>query len=325
MNKGPVLCVILMLLAVPSTLSSNVQQAMLDTTQLNSSPLPKNSSFVSLYDNVTTHEGDLIINGTQAFVIENCAYKQMGDIFVEDWGNLSLKDATLVLMMQYDHQYNIYIEDDATAKVENSKVEAAEYWVGSFRLSERAQANIENSTLDNMGIVSYRDSVVTIENSTFSELIFWDSSQVLIINSSVAWTVTLTFYSPNIVHLDGLHAGRYENWNLHMNETVQNVPCDLTLRNTVLTWGLTLRDDAVANVSNSEVESIRLLLNHETNIENLHPGHYEEWVFNSMTFSNITVGNHWFLGVENTIASVRNSYLRIGARGNSSISIALHR
>lgn len=267
------------------------------------------------------HEGDLIIDGTQTYVIENCAYIQTGDIYVKDKARLLVENATLVLIMQYDDQNNIYIQDYAIAEIDNSSVKI-EYWSASLRLSEQAKANITHSAFDHVGIVSWGSSRVVITNSTLPELSFWEASQVLVQNASVTWTINLDFYFPHIVHLDGLEAGYYQYWNLHRNETVQNVLYDLTVQNSLVAWSLRMHDDAAVEVFNCKIEAMRILLHHAAEIENISLEYYGNWTFRSLVLKNSYVKNHWFIGVDNTMASIENCQLRLGSSGNSCISIA---
>jgi len=279
----------------------------------------QSGSFLSMYDNVTTHEGDLIIDGTQTFVIENCTYNQTGNIYVKDSGNLSLQNAALILSMQYNDQYNIYIEENATLTIDNSTLNALQ-WFGSFSLNGRAQAIVKHSTFNNVGITSYQNSNVTIENSTLPLLNFWDAGKVMIENSTLA-DIVLHFYFPHVVILDGLYAGYHENWNLHNNQSVQNVLQDLTVKNSVVAWSLTIHDDAIVTASNCEVEAMRILLYHTADVKDISPGYHTKWAFDSIVLSNSTVRDHWYMGVYDTAVSITNSSLRIRAYGHSTISL----
>jgi hypothetical protein len=101
MKRKIVFCLILVLFLFEQlTLSSNFKQAISETTQPNTSPSLRNSSFVATYDNVTTHEGDLIIDGTQTVIIENCTWIQNGNIFVKDFAKLVIQNAAVKMPMQ---------------------------------------------------------------------------------------------------------------------------------------------------------------------------------------------------------------------------------
>jgi hypothetical protein len=63
------------------------------------------------YENLITHEGDLIINGTQTFVVENCTFVQTGNVYVRDNGTLVIKNCEFVLNQSDYYQFAIWVQD----------------------------------------------------------------------------------------------------------------------------------------------------------------------------------------------------------------------
>jgi hypothetical protein len=280
----------------------------------------KNGSFVSLYDNVTTHDGDLVIDGTQVFVIENCKYVQNGNIYVREEARLWLKNATLLLVMQYDFQFNIQVSEHATVDVNASIIET-EKRVGTILSFDDTRVSVANSTLDDVQIDSWGDSFVEVENSTFFELFLHEASQVLIENSVVTWVVNLSFDFPQLVDLYELKGGYQKNWNLHKNQTVQNVLYDLTVKNSVIAWGLVISDNATVKISNCGIERVMMYLHSATRtLKNAQPGYCEEMIFDSILLQNSSV-RFWQVGFTDTSISVENCQLGLDAFGSSSINI----
>ena len=63
---------------------------------------------------VTTYEGDLIIDGYEEFIIEACTWIQKGNIYVRDHGGLIVRNATLQVSQTHLCQYEFKVEDFAT-------------------------------------------------------------------------------------------------------------------------------------------------------------------------------------------------------------------
>jgi rhodanese-related sulfurtransferase len=70
------------------------------------------------------HNGDLIIDGTQTFVIENCTYIQTGNIIAKESARLVIRNANVSINMTYGAQYNIVIQNNATVEMNNSVITA---------------------------------------------------------------------------------------------------------------------------------------------------------------------------------------------------------
>jgi hypothetical protein len=281
---------------------------------------------LSAYENVTTHEGDLIINGTQDYAIRDCWLVQKGSIYVRDSAKLSIDNATLTLILQYDNQHYVSLEDYATVEVVDSRISFdsasgsyARY--GCLSLNGYAKVSIKNSTFNNDVICSYGSSFVAIVSSTIKELLLHDASQVSIENSTVTFLVNLIFDFTRAAHLDGLKAGYQENWNLHRNETVQNVLYDLTVKSSLIAWGLKIIDDAAVEISNCEIERLLLELYNAADVENISEGEYKDWRFASILLSNSYVKS-WYVCVHDTRVYVENCQLEgLEASGNSTISL----
>jgi hypothetical protein len=74
------------------------------------------------YENLITHEGDLIINGTQTFVVENCTFVQTGNVYVRDNGTLVIKNCEFVLNQSDDYQFAIWVQDNGRLLSQNTNI-----------------------------------------------------------------------------------------------------------------------------------------------------------------------------------------------------------
>jgi rhodanese-related sulfurtransferase len=91
------------------------------------------------------HRGDLIIDGTQTYVVENCTFIQTGNIYVGDDGKLIVRDAELRMNQTYGWQFWFELEDYSTLELKNA-VLTSDY-VFNFNFLDYSQAILENVSL----------------------------------------------------------------------------------------------------------------------------------------------------------------------------------
>jgi len=278
----------------------------------------QSGSFLSMYENVTTHEGDLIINGTQNFVIENCTYMQTGNIYVSDYAKLIIRNVALNMSRLFHPIIGCLIVDHwATLEMTNSIVHNG--WLGCFGDS---QASINGSFLEGTAVKGEERSSITSNNcSSDAELGLTGDSKTLVLNSSFLLT-TLCFETKQVGNLGGLKPGYFDFWNLRQNQTVQDVDYDLVLLNTsVGGWVLEMDYDAMVVVSNSSIDMMRLRFRETTTkINGLRSGFYETWSNGYITLENTSVAL-WIFHFFDSIIEVRGAEAGVYASGSSSISI----
>jgi len=154
------------------------------------------------------HNGDLIIDGAQTFVIENCSFIQTGNIYVEDYAKLVVQNATLWLNQTDAFQFNIrvtisgileaknacltsqtnfgiYLNDFSHAKISltTTQPEGQSLLVGTFILSDNSQIEMDDSKIYDMN--GYGSSSISIHNSIVSEILALVHCTVNIYNSTV--------------------------------------------------------------------------------------------------------------------------------------------
>jgi hypothetical protein len=124
----------------------------------------KVSSSMIASENVTIHEGDLIINGTQTYVIENCTYIQRGNIRVSDSARVKVRNAILRIDPQdYWFQFEFSVDSQATLEVFNSTVNVPEgAWLSC---AGNSNVNIVQSSLEGIPVGAADRSNVVIDSA----------------------------------------------------------------------------------------------------------------------------------------------------------------
>ena len=264
-----------------------------------------------------THEGDLIIDGTQEYIIESCRYIQTGNILVKDTARLSITNAMLMLNQNYRMEYEIQVEDYAELKINSTEI-VSEF--GCFiHFWDDSKANLNNSTL--IGVQVEGSSEVMINNSQIqcfgSEA---GNSQTLISNSHLS-SISLWFEEYSIAQMDYLKPGLVKYWSLRVNETVIGER-EVALENTwVEGWTIRLVPESIVKVSNSTLQDLSIDL-HSTSchIDNLKPGLHYHWNLNAIELVNTYVEKYG-LHVHSNVVSIANSEIYIGLFGSSNVSL----
>jgi hypothetical protein len=308
----------------------------------------KVSSPISAYENVTTHEGDLIISGTQVFAIENCTFIQRGNIHVRDRAKLVVRNSELCLNQTYPMQYNPTFGDYGTLEAENSTL--VSYQVLNIEFHEHSEANFNDVTL-NLGFSSWvrfhEFSKVTIYQSTFSNwngLNFDGYSEASITDSKVTQIqvadvgtcdislfnstvhcIALTFRPSQMVKIDHLLPGFYEYMSLQEAVTASGVPCKMTLNNTLVeAWAVHVYYDAETQISDSII-SERLGINIQglsLRIDDLRPQFFEYKKIGQITLNRTSIDFSPFLFVYDSTVTVTNSSVWLAAVFNSDIHVS---
>lgn len=215
-----------------------------------------------------THEGDLILQGDEVFVIEDTVYCQKGDIKVYDNASLILRRSTLIFEQAYhgefkfyfyaassflseeaaivsDHAYGIHFHDQSTGQVSNSNLSEAQ-----FNLPDNTFLSIARSEV--MFFQLWNSATLEVETSRVNELGGWAQAN-------------------ETARIVDLRPGYFGDWNLHRDNQVQGWSLDITLVDSVVNnlgfgvggsasfvfencqIGLDVRDEAEVVVRNSEI------------------------------------------------------------------------
>ncbi len=111
-----------------------------------------------------THQGPLVLRGTEVYTIENATFIQCGPAEVCDQGQLVIRDSTVEFRQHYHHELPGQFHGSAQLVVERSPV-GARYGYTVF-CSARCNPRVDSSTLVRAGIGPIDTATVSIVNST---------------------------------------------------------------------------------------------------------------------------------------------------------------
>lgn len=126
---------------------------------------------VSQYHNVT-HEGDILVSGSETFTIQNSEFHMLGKITVTDTSTLMIRNAKFVTIPTY-HDESIVLEGQANLAIINSTVifkhQFGTHFGCRINAYDNAQVNITLSTIRQNGdLVAYDNSSIHVRNSTMT-------------------------------------------------------------------------------------------------------------------------------------------------------------
>ncbi len=271
------------------------------------------ASQTSAYENVTMHEGDLTINGTETYLIENCTYVQTGNIMAQDWTTLILKNSRLIINQlsspdRYTSEVYVQVNDSAQLNIQNATIESG-CWAGII-MSNSATANITMLTHLCGGEEISGDSIMTAAKSALSSVSMSDRVKVSISSSRIG-VLRLLFDRYSSAGIVDLKPGFCEYWRLHENQTVSEIIhpyYDLVIENTEVDgWSLSVEHDATLTIMNSTLADLSLRIHDATlQLSELHTGYIADWSLRSVRLTNSVISN-WFLGIDNSEVAVSNS------------------
>jgi hypothetical protein len=257
-------------------------------------------------ENVTTYDGDLIIDGYEEFLIENCTWIQNGNIYVRGHGQLIVRNATLEVSQTYLYQYEFKVEDLATLIMENAEL-TSDYGL-HFCFLDDSGGSIHNlkldigefSTLDFYGrsrlevdsmvfershginVGEYAD--VSITNSIIGSMdVVAETPTIRIADSEVTWRFGLRFArDESTVNITGLTPGYKEYLDLSEKVIITRdgsyIPIGITLSEMYIQgWNIWIHYDSEATVSDSTLRHLKILVaGISCSIENLKAQFYGE-------------------------------------------------
>jgi hypothetical protein len=238
---------------------------------------------ISDYENITTHEGDLIINGTRTFRIENCTFVQRGNILVQDWSKLVVSNSVLIADNEYYGQIDLFVKGHASFEIINSTITSNfGFCIGNL---ETARTTVCNSTIQE--ITCFENSMIEVRNSTISGILVAGASEVTVMDSTLSGMSLGLYNAAGVLH--DLKPGQYENYSVN---TIGGIVWDLRLINTRINdWGLFLSSEARVVVKNSTLSGIGIHYNSPSLVTNVKPGFYGFWSSEIVTLENCSVSN----------------------------------
>jgi PKD repeat protein len=236
--------------------------------------------------NETEHVGDLVVPAGQTLVIANWSLHLVGNIIV-DGGTLIVRNATL---SGYAYPLTNWILQNGGCMEFSNTTDLVldNLWVGgrSWRdIPDNSRLLVSNSTMAIAVFMTGSNETVRVADTIwwgFLKFTPWGpevSSRVEISRSQVAM-LGLSFDGrlSEGGRISNLRPGFFGYWNLHQNQTVTNVPYDLTLRNVTLVpntigpgpwgsslfgWGIMLGSGSPATwpnltISDSRIEALEV-------------------------------------------------------------------
>lgn len=284
---------------------------------------PLDGRSLRLVESTIIHEGDLVIEGTQTFVIENCTYYQTGNIYAQDHGRLVIRNSVLVFKQTLGHEFSFGVNNQATLEIENSELmstpdtEAIRITVGDSGLAYIKGLSIVGRKGRWGSVYFYGDSHGYIMDSSVWQLIIDGNADVECSNSTIDYEISLCLHSPYTFDINGLEPGRYIYWDLQENETT-TANCELLFKNTLVTsWSLIVERDCIATISNSTFNTFSFdLIDTFAQIENI-KNSTTDWNFGSVTITNSHVSSWHFTFSDNISAVVKNSDITVACSWNS--------
>ena len=148
--------------------------------------------WIPRFKNQTVHEGDLLLEGDEVLVIENCTYILKGQLLARDNARLILRNAELFLQEKdgwgstnlLPVLLNIAFNDSAAFESYNSSIHP-EYFcgIGFLRGSE---AFIDSSRIDRTFIYGDEESTIQVTNSNIESIRVAGDANCTIFNSEVS-------------------------------------------------------------------------------------------------------------------------------------------
>jgi len=265
----------------------------------------------------TIHEGDLVIDGTTTYVIEDQDFFQKGHIYINNSATLIVRRSNLMIARGYVPTVHVYIfvDDDATLIIESSSVfSPPEGGTGAGLIC-----------VINEGDVLMTDSDTEIHYLNMSgtaEFTMTNSSMVNVIGgllqvmggSTTVTDSTLGALGLNVAagkHLDvtGLHSGVYfESWDVH--DMIPDADYNLVLvRTSILEddftgelehgpyergWIFFVDRDAHVDIADSELRKIFFRLNTDTTeFHDLRVGVPTSLTFRDIVLTDVIVTGQW--------------------------------
>jgi rhodanese-related sulfurtransferase len=291
------------------------------------------------------HNGDLIIDGTQTFVIENCTYIQTGGILVRDSGKLVVRNSQLRINQTYVWHYVFRIEDFGALKTENSVLTSDqalnfdfnEYSTADFsnvtlnlgegsffRFHEFSKATVHQFNVSNWHVLLFDSySEASIINSVIYEIIVMDAAcSIATSNSSIDW-FSLQFGSNNAVSVDHLKPGFYELLNLQQT-VIHGLPCNITLSNTYVDkWAVHSNYDSETTILDSTIARFLTFIDgYSGHISDLSPGFYEHKQVGKILLNRTDITDWVVVHIFNSTVTITNSTVILSPHSNSDVLVA---
>ena len=202
----------------------------------------------------TTHAGDLILRGNETLVIEGITYCQRGNILVQDNAKLIIRNGTLIFQQSYHAEYDLEFSGNSTLEIDNGLIESKHAYPLHFTGNSTAIVTGTTSQID-LSLAQFSmagNSRLRLGNCNVLHLDIAGSS--LLTASRCDLNEVAINLTNNAQGTLTVRRGHYDNWNLHTDNDLQDVPTNITLEDTrVDNWNCNVGGSANITFSDSEV------------------------------------------------------------------------
>lgn len=237
------------------------------------------------------HDGDLVLSGSQAMVIEESDFSISGEIRLSGRSTLTIRNSKVAFtageQFTWGARSRAVVEDQASIVIENSTLHAEPDLIGHARVSidayDEARVQVINSTLAtsvrDVEVSGYDSSTLEILDSSITEVQLRGGARAYLSNSEVDWAICAYFGDDSVVIADGLRGGEIEylEWPA-ANEADPSQPQVRISESVVHGWGIGVYGNAQVRISNSELEELNLTLEGASgSMSTIGPRHYTTW------------------------------------------------
>ncbi|HWQ57554.1 MAG TPA: hypothetical protein VN540_00925 [Clostridia bacterium] len=285
-----------------------------------------------------THEGDLVLDGTEVLTIENEQFLQLGNVYVNDEARLIIRNATFMLGRGSVPTVHVYINvsEQASLIIENSMViEKNEEGAGMLIVIRNHGTMTLTDSPAEIHLLEQYGGTVEIRNSEMiNEIggllqIIGGSTRVA---DSTLGALALTIPSGASLALSGLKSGAYlESWDVR--DWILDAGYQLAFeRVTILEdrlepgpyergWLFMPAADSHVLISDSELRKVFIELNGESAaFDNLKIGMPSSLRYRDIVLDGITMTGQWPFVVRDSNVTIRNSdYLFLQPSGTSNL------
>jgi hypothetical protein len=290
----------------------------------------------------TVHEDDLVIAGTQTYLIENEKFFQKGNIYVRDTATLIIRNSELMMARGNVPTVHVYIFVDpmATLIMENSLVYPQPEG-GLVCVMNRGEVRMTDSPTSIHYFDMSAGAQLTMVNS---EMVFTLGGLLQVTGGNTTVTDStlgaLALSVPAGAHLNvtGLHSGiYYDYWDVH--NMIPDADYNLVLERTTILkddftgflehgpyergWIFFLDPDAHVRISDSELRKVFLDSRNETAaFQDLRVGVPASLTYRDIVLTNVIVKGQWPFTITDADVTITNSdYLFLQPSGSSTIRL----
>src|SRR3989344_4005353 len=299
-----------------------------------------------------THNGDMVISGSQSMVIENKKYLQQGNIDLNDQAKLIIRNSQFALGRGDVPTIHVYItvDEGASLEIENSMI-----FPEPVTYEDELEGKMGGLVIvrNNGGTVSIKDSPTSIHllevyngkiNIINSSMVFGiggllqvGGGDIKIINSTIG-AIGLTVPADAHLTLNGLRSGNYfELWDVH--QIIPEANYNLIMEKSCILkddftgelkhgpfergWQFFIHPNSHVRIYNSELrKAFTDIENEKRTFKNLRIDFPSRMNYNDIQLRGVIMRGQWPFTITNSNLTLKNSeYLFLQPSGNSELNL----